>query len=115
MRRGWELTEKEEKRKGLSDSPFKCKFRNLDKCEMAVNPSFCPDKQNEGKCCLFCKKLWVCVMCCPKVISYLTYERSNPKKFSPREKRAIKEIEYKIDVREIGNPSIRKNQQRDSE
>jgi hypothetical protein len=92
-------------RKGLSDSPFKCKQRKDDICSAG---QVCPVEEFKGKCCLFCTKKWTCPMTCMKVMSYLAYERSNPSKFTPQEKKAVKHIEWKGDVREIGNPSTRK-------
>jgi hypothetical protein len=99
-------------RKGISDSPFKCKQRKDDLCEAGQT---CPQEEFKGKCCLFCTKKWSCPLTCMKVMSYLAYERSNPAKFTPQEKRAVKHIEYKGDVREIGNPSSRKDQLNESE
>lgn len=92
-------------RRGISDSPFKCKQRKDDLCQAG---QICPEKEFAGKCCLFCSKKWNCPMTCMKVMSYLAYERSNPAKFTPQEKKTVKNIEYKGDVREIGNPSSRK-------
>lgn len=92
-------------RKGIDDSPFKCKQRKDDICSAG---QVCINEEFKGKCCSFCPKKWNCPMTCMKVMSWLEYERSNPAKFTPQEKRAIKHIEWKGDVREIGNPSTRK-------
>jgi hypothetical protein len=99
-------------RKGLSDSPFKCNQRKDDLCSAGQT---CPNEEFKGKCCLFCSKKWSCPMTCMKVMSYLAYERSNPSKFTPQEKRTVKHIEWKGDVREIGNPSTRKEAISDAE
>jgi hypothetical protein len=101
-----------DKRKGLSDSPFKCKQRKDDMCTAGQN---CPEEEFKGRCCLFCPKKWTCAFTCMRVMSYLAYERSNPAKFTPEEKRRIKQVEWKGDIREIGNPSIRKEKIDESE
>lgn len=92
----------------ISDSPFKCKMREDDRCKASTNT--CPYEEFKGSCCLFCKKKWTCPMTCMKVLSYLAYERSNPAKFTPQEKKTIKNIEYKGDLKNIGNPSERKKE-----
>lgn len=95
----------EKQKSHISDSPFQCKQRKDDLCQAGQT---CPLEEFKGKCCLFCTKKWSCPMTCMKVMSYLAYERSNPAKFTPQEKKAVKHIEWKGDVRSIGNPSARK-------
>lgn len=86
----------------LSDSPLKCKNRDLDKCKVETS---CPEK---GKCCLFCRKVWTCYLCCPKVMSYLSVYKTNPSKFTRKEREQIEQIMREVDIREIGNPARRK-------